>query len=257
MHAVTIRRLIVFGVCTLGVGSLYLVPGIARSPEQIRRSGLTEDSTNSVAGLRRPNSAESASSTGARTWVPGDQDAPGKTGSGGEPSQSSATHAKDSSDEVDGRPAPKRSTAQAKASKDSEPPQPVSDIEPLKVTPKQLTIDWSAATDNVGVIGYRIWLNGFEVATTAETKARLRWFNDDSGQHVVQIRAVDAAGNQSRSSPTLVVTRPSTEPTDTPTPEPADSPTPSDEPTHSGAQSVESSSRTPTEQDSTNGDEQR
>jgi hypothetical protein len=85
--------------------------------------------------------------------------------------------------------------------------------------------------DNVGVIGYRIWLNGFEVATTAETRARLRWFNNDSGQHVVQIRAVDAAGNQSRSSPTLVVTRPSSEPTVTPTPEPADSSPPTKEPT--------------------------
>jgi hypothetical protein len=257
MHAVTIRRLIVFGVCTLGVGSLYLVPGIARSPEQIRRSGLNEEPTNSVAGIRRPNSAESASSTGDRTWVPGDEDAPGKTWSGAEPSRSAATRAEDSSDEVDGRSARKRSTVKAKASKDSEPPQPVSDIEPLKVTPKQLTINWSAATDNVGVIGYRVWLNGFEVATTAETRARLRWFNDDSGQHVVQIRAVDAAGNQSRSSPTLLVTRPSTKPTDTPTQEPHDSPTPSDEPSRPGAQSVESSSRTPTEQDSTNEDEQR
>lgn len=257
MHAVTIRRLIVFGVCTLGVGSLYLVPGIARSPEQIRRSGLNEDPTNSVAGIRRPNSGESASSTGDRTWLPGDADAPGKTRSGAEPSQSAATRAKDSSEQVDGRSAQKRSTAQAKASKDSEPPQPVSDIEPLKVTPKQLTINWSAATDNVGVIGYRVWLNGFEVATTAETRARLRWFNDDSGQHVVQIRAVDAAGNQSRSSPTLLVTRPSTKPTETPTPEPHDSPTPSDEPSRPGAQSVESSSRTPTEQDSANEDEQR
>jgi hypothetical protein len=257
MHAVTIRRLIVFGVCTLGVGSLYLVPGIARSPEQIRRSGLNEEPTNSVAGLRRPNSEESASSTGDRTSVPGDEDAPGKIRSGAEPSQSAATRAKDSSEEVDGRSAQKRSTDPTKASKDSEPPQPVSDIEPLKVTPKLLTINWSAATDNVGVIGYRIWLNGFEVATTAETRARLRWFNDDSGQHVVQIRAVDAAGNQSRSSPTLVVTRPSTQPTDKPTPEPPDSPRPSDEPSHPGAQSVESSSRTLTEQDPTNHDEHR
>src|SRR4029453_9676480 len=128
MHAVTIRRLIVFGVCTLGVGSLYLVPGIARSPEQIRRSGLHEDPTNSVAGLRRPNSGESASSTGDRTWVPGDEDARGKTRSRAEPPQSAATPAKDSSDEVAGRSAQKRSTAQAKASKDSEPPQPVADI---------------------------------------------------------------------------------------------------------------------------------
>src|SRR5215212_7642016 len=259
MHAVTIRRLIVFGVCTLGVGSLYLVPGIARSPEQIRRSGLNEEPTNSVAGLRRPNSEESAPSTGDRTSVPGDEDAPGKIRSGAEPSQSAATRAKDSSEEVDGRSAQKRSTDPTKASKDSEPPQPVSDIEPLKVTPKLLTINWSAATDNVGVIGYRIWLNGFEVATTAETRARLRWFNDDSDQHVVQIRAVDAAGNQSRSSPTLVVMRPTPEPTDSPTPERSDSPTPSEqsEPSHANAQSSESSSRTPTDEKSRNEDEHR
>jgi hypothetical protein len=127
--------------------------------------------------------------------------------------------------------------------KDSEPPHPVASIEPARVTPEQLTISWPAAADNVGVIGYSVWLNGFEVATTAETQAQLRWFNDDSGQHVVQIRALDAAGNQSASSPTLMVTRPSQEPTATPTPEPSDSPTPSAEPSeprHPGAKPSES-----------------
>ena len=72
---------------------------------------------------------------------------------------------------------------------------------------------WSAATDNVGVVGYKIWLNGFQVASTAETHAELRWFNDDATQHVVQVRALDAAGNQSMSSPTFVVTRPTPAPT--------------------------------------------
>jgi hypothetical protein len=130
--------------------------------------------------------------------------------------------------------------------KDSEPPQPVANIEPARVTPEQLTISWPAAADNVGVIGYSVWLNGFEVATTAETQAQLRWFNDDSGQHVVQIRALDAAGNQSASSPTLMVTRPSPEPTATPTPQPPGSPTPSAEPSkpsHPGAKPSESSAR--------------
>jgi hypothetical protein len=130
--------------------------------------------------------------------------------------------------------------------KDSEPPQPVANIEPARVTPEQLTISWPAAADNVGVIGYSVWLNGFEVATTAETQAQLRWFNDDSGQHVVQIRALDAAGNQSASSPTLMVTRPSPEPTATPTPQPPGSPTPSAEPSkpsHPGAKPSESPAR--------------
>ena len=119
-------------------------------------------------------------------------------------------------------------------------------------------INWPAASDNVGVIGYRIWLNGFEVGTTTQTKARLHWFNDDSGQHVVQIRAVDAAGNQSRSSPTLVVKRPSPEPTETPTPEPSESPTPSDESSerrHANDQSSESASGTPTDEKSASEEE--
>ena len=105
------------------------------------------------------------------------------------------------------------------------------------MTPDRLSLTWTAATDNVGVIGYRIWLNGFEVATTAETEAKLRWFNEDSGQHVVQIRAIDAAGNQSRSSPTLVVVRPSPEPTSTP----SESPTPTPGPTQSDRPAAQAS----------------
>lgn len=252
--------MIVFGVCALGVGSLYLVPAIARSPEQIRQSGTNEEPTNSAVGVRPAKPQESASSTGDPALVPADDGDPAKTASGAQPRQPAATRTDDGSDNGDDRSSPKAETEEPKAGKDSEPPQPVADIEPSKVTAQQLTVSWPATTDNVGVIGYRIWLNGFEVATTAETRARLRWFNDDSGQHVVQIRAVDAAGNQSRSSPTLVVTRPSPEPTDTPTPEPSDSPAPdgqSSEPSQPSAESSESSSRTPTDQESTAEDKHR
>jgi hypothetical protein len=127
----------------------------------------------------------------------------------------------------------------------------VAEIDASNVTTRQLTVSWPAANDNVGVIGYRIWLNGFEVATTAETRAQLRWFNEDSGQHVVQIRALDAAGNQSRSSPTLVVTRPSPEPTATPTPEPSDSPTPTDESNESTNPAAQSSDPPPDDESAT------
>ena len=107
----------------------------------------------------------------------------------------------------------KKSADEPSDTKDTEPPEPVAEIEPSALTTDRLSLKWPAAADDVGVIGYRIWLNGFEVATTAETEVKLRWFNDDSGHHVVQIRAIDAAGNQSGSSPTLVVVRPSPEPT--------------------------------------------
>jgi hypothetical protein len=253
--------MIVFGVCALGVGSLYLVPAIARSPEQIRHSRTNEEPTNSAVGTRPAKPQGSASSDRAPTddGVPADDQDPAKTASGAQPLQPAASHTDDSSDNGDDRSSRKAKTEEPKAGKDAEPPQPVADIEPSKVTPHRLMVSWPAASDNVGVIGYRIWLDGFVVATTAETRARLRWFNVDSGQHVVQIRAVDAAGNQSRSSPTLVITRPSPEPTDTPTPEPSDSPTPdgqSSEPSQPSAQSSESSSRTRTDQ-STAEDEHR
>lgn len=239
MHAVTIRRLIVFSVCALGVGSLYLVPGVAKSPEQIRLSGATEESAGSPAEAPSGRPQQSAATAGARESVVG-----GGGGSFGTATDAPATTRTAGADDSPDRSG--RSSAGAEVIKDSEPPHPVATIEPARVTPEQLTISWPAAADNVGVIGYSVWLNGFEVATTAETQAQLRWFNDDSGQHVVQIRALDAAGNQSATSPTLLVTRPSPEPTATPTPEPSDSPTPSAEPSkpsQPGARPSESPAR--------------
>ena len=88
------------------------------------------------------------------------------------------------------------------------------------------------------MIGYRIWLNGYEVATTAETQVNLRWFNDEEGQHVVQIKAIDSAGNQSSSPATLLVTRPSPEPTVSSTPTPSTTPTPTPTPTPTETSSI-------------------
>jgi hypothetical protein len=220
MHAVTIRRMIVFGVCALGVGSLYLVPSIARTPEQIGVPKANDGPTSEPLGAQSDKSPESASPAGDRDSIDGSH----KDRQTAAPTQPSETDSQ-SIDADEGRWSTK-SADQPKETEDSEPPEPVADIEPSAVTVDQLSLRWPATSDDVGVIGYRIWLNGFEVATTAETQAKLRWFNDDSGHHVVQIRAVDAAGNQSRSSPTLLVTRPSPDPTATPTP--SDSPTPTE-----------------------------
>ena len=256
MRAVTIRRMIVFGVCALGVGALYMVPSVARSPEQARLSEASDEPTSSPAGPRLGKTPQSAATTGNPDFVPGGDDQPVETTSGSQPS---ATHSKRQTDAAD-RTTQRANAAGPKEIKDSEPPQPVAEIDASNVTTRRLTVSWPAASDNVGVIGYRIWLNGFEVATTTETRAQLRWFNDDSGQHVVQIRALDAAGNQSRSSPTLVLTRPSPEPTTTPTPEPSDSPTPTDESnesSHPAAQSSDPPSTPPTDDESATEHKQR
>jgi hypothetical protein len=211
--------MIVFGVCALGVGSLYLIPSIARTPEQIGVPKASDGPTSGSLGAESNTSPESASPTGDRDWLDGSdraREAVGPTTQRSEPDGENA-------DGEEARSSGK-SADEPKDTEDSGPPEPVADIEPSAVTADRLSLRWPAATDDVGVIGYRIWLNGFEVATTAETEAKLHWFNDDSGQHVVQIRAVDAAGNQSRSSPTLVVTRPSPDPTATP----SESPTPTE-----------------------------
>jgi hypothetical protein len=220
--------MIVFGVCAFGVGSLYLVPSIARSPEQIGVPGASDEPTSRPVGAQADTSPQSASPSGDRDSLAGR--ASGRSATATAPAiQSSAAPTQSPSEDKD-RSTP-RAADEPKQAKDAEPPEPVAVIEPSAVTKDRLSLEWPAAADNVGVIGYRIWLNGFEVATTAETRAKLRWFNDDDSQHVVQIRALDAAGNQSRRSATLVVRRPS--PSATPTPTPSDSATPTAEPTDS------------------------
>ena len=63
-------------------------------------------------------------------------------------------------------------------------------------------IDWPSSTDNVGVTGYRIFRDGVQLATVQTT-----YFTDSgllpASTHTYQVRAVDAAGNQSVASPTL------------------------------------------------------
>jgi hypothetical protein len=227
--------MIVFGVCALGVGSLYLVPSIARSPEQIGVPKASDEPTGQPVGSQSDNSLQSASPGEDRSLTAGTRRHRLATDPTTQPSEVSG----ESPDDDESRSSTK-SADEPSDTKDSEPPEPVAEIEPSALTADRLSLKWPAATDDTGVIGYRIWLNGFEVATTAETEAKLRWFNDDSGQHVVQILAVDAAGNQSRSSPTLVVVRPSPEPTATPTP--STSPTPSAKPTESDRPDAESES---------------
>ena len=246
------RRMIVFGVCALGVGSLYLVPSIARSPEQIGVPRASDEPTSWPVGAQADKSSQSASPSRDRASFGGR--ASGRSATATAPTtQPSAAPTQRPADDKDrsGR----KAADEPKDTKDSEPPEQVAEIEPSAVTTDRFSLKWPAAADNVGVIGYRIWLNGFEVATTAETRAKLRWFNDDNDQHVVQIRALDAAGNQSRSSATLVVKRPSPDAT----PTPSDSPTPTAEPTDSGRPDAKSESpgATPTAERSEPQDKRR
>ncbi len=218
--------MLVFGVCAAGVGALYLAPGMAGPTFQ---AGLppTDDRPSGDAASQVANPVPQAAATGA-----------GQTGDGfaapGEPTSAYPPGGKASPAESDRerRSARSNTAFDPQKIKDEEPPAAVATIRPAEVTAERLRLTWPRASDNDQVIGYRIWLNGYEVATTAETHVTLRWFNDDDGSHVVQIKAVDAAGNSSASSPTLLLTRPSPDPTATatPTPTPTEEPSPSEEP---------------------------
>jgi hypothetical protein len=215
---VTLRRLLVFGVCAVGVGCLYLTPDVARAPHQeaaprpqgkpsASPSSATTADTARTTRSARPVSATTAP-TGATTTAP--------------PPDVTEDAARSTPPR---RPSDRGATAFDPAGGDDEqPPAPVTDVSSAAVTPDKLTLRWPAAEDNVGVTGYRVLLNGYQVAATPLTHATVRWFNDDARDQVVQVRALDAAGNESPASPPLLVARP------TPAPTPTDLPGPSAEP---------------------------
>jgi Bacterial Ig domain/Calcineurin-like phosphoesterase len=69
-------------------------------------------------------------------------------------------------------------------------------------------LSWTSATDNVGVTGYKIYRNG----TLLDTIGMTTTYSDNtiagSGSYLYQVRAVDAAGNESGLSNEVAVTAP-------------------------------------------------
>ena len=240
----TVRRLLVFGVCALGVASLYLVPALTRSPQQATQPGPRHQPTARPSASTAPDAdapADDRSRTrrAQPTLTSAPEEEPTRAAPEEEPTILSA--------EPPSRPAPEESrptrtgaTAFDPADlRDDQPPEPVADISSTEVSPTALTLRWAAAEDNVGVAEYRVVLDGFEVATTPKTSATVRWFNDDARDHIVQVRAVDAAGNESSASPGLLVARPTPGPTPTPDPsEPTSPPEATPSPTPSPSESA-------------------
>jgi len=88
---------------------------------------------------------------------------------------------------------------------DNEAPTPVSNLLVNNLSQTSLTLRWQAASDNVGVVGYRIARDGVIQATTKSLSY------DDNGlrpgiQYTYTVVALDAAGNQSTLSSVSVTT---------------------------------------------------
>jgi chitodextrinase len=87
---------------------------------------------------------------------------------------------------------------------DTIPPTAPRSLKSTKISQSSISMSWTASTDNVKVVGYRIMRNGQMIATVTGTS-----FGDGTvarrTQYTYQVVAIDAAGNVSQPSNSLLV----------------------------------------------------
>jgi len=90
---------------------------------------------------------------------------------------------------------------------DTTPPSTPTNLTATSVAWNQVSLSWTASTDNVGVTGYRVFRNGTQIATTSGTP-----YSDATVQAQITynyyVVAVDGAGLTSSASNTISVTTP-------------------------------------------------
>lgn len=72
-------------------------------------------------------------------------------------------------------------------------------------TRNSVTLTWTAATDNVGVVRYNIWRSGNAAGSTTDTRFTQTDLSADT-PYSYTVSAVDAAGNESADTPAVLVT---------------------------------------------------
>ena len=91
---------------------------------------------------------------------------------------------------------------------DTTPPSTPTGVTATPVSATQINVTWSAATDNVGVTGYRVFRDGVSV-TTVTTTSYSDTGRQPSTTYSYTIAALDGAGNSSpQSSPPATATTP-------------------------------------------------
>jgi chitodextrinase len=108
-------------------------------------------------------------------------------------------------------------TTLAVGASDTEAPSAPATLTATATSSTSAALSWSASTDNVGVLGYRIYRNGGQVGTSSSTS-----FTDTgltpSTSYSYSVVAYDAAGNSSSTSPSAIVTTPAGSQPDTQAP---------------------------------------
>ena len=82
---------------------------------------------------------------------------------------------------------------------DTTPPSIPSGLTAAAISSSQISLNWTASTDNVGVTGYRIYRAGSQVGTSSTTSIQDGGLNA-STQYTYTVAAYDAAGNVSAQS---------------------------------------------------------
>src|SRR6266480_577044 len=103
-------------------------------------------------------------------------------------------------------------SATTKAPLDTQAPSIPTNLAASAITPTTLTLSWNAATDNVAVAGYRVYLNGTLLLSPSSTSAQIIELTPDFTRSFT-VAAFDAAGNASAlsaplSATTLLLTTP-------------------------------------------------
>jgi hypothetical protein len=108
----------------------------------------------------------------------------------------------------------------SEAARDRTPPTAPSNLRVTGTTLSTVSLAWNPSTDNSGAFSYRVRHSGGFQATVSQSQTSFTWTSNlTSGQtYSFHVYAVDAAGNQSRTSNTVTVTLPrNTTPPPTPT----------------------------------------
>ena len=111
-------------------------------------------------------------------------------------------------------------TFTTEAEKDTEAPTAPTEVKATEVTETTAKVTWSEATDNVGVVGYNVYLNETKVNDTLVTGTEYALTElTEATEYAVRVTAVDAAENESaRSEAATFTTLKKEEPKDTEAP---------------------------------------
>ena len=89
--------------------------------------------------------------------------------------------------------------------RETQPPTIPTGLTATALSSRQITLSWTASSDNIGVTGYRVYRNGTQIAITTGTTYTNVGLTPNT-QYTYRLAAYDAAGNNSAQSIQFIIT---------------------------------------------------